>query len=36
MPTKGYVGSDDFVVEVSYRQQATDGKFRVHFSVTVQ
>ena len=35
-PAKGYVGPDDFVVEVSYRQRAEAGKFRVHFSVTVQ
>jgi hypothetical protein len=36
MPTKGYVGSDDFAVEVTYRQQGDAGKFRVHFRVTVQ
>jgi hypothetical protein len=36
MPTKGYAGADDFVVEVTYRQHDAVGKFRVHFSVTVQ
>jgi hypothetical protein len=36
MPSKGYVGPDDFVVEVTYRQQTADGEFRVHFSVTMQ
>jgi hypothetical protein len=36
MPGKGYTGSDDFTVEVNYRQQGDAGKFRVHFTVTVQ
>jgi hypothetical protein len=35
-PTKGYVGPDDFVVEVAYRQDRDVGKFFVHFAVTVQ
>ena len=35
-PSKGYVGPDDFAVEVAYRQGGSAGKFVVHFSVTVQ
>jgi hypothetical protein len=35
-PEKGYVGSDDFTVEVAYRQDNEAGKFFVHFAVTVQ
>jgi hypothetical protein len=36
MPSKGYVGRDEFVVEVAYRQGQTTGKFSVHWSITVQ
>ena len=35
-PQKGYVGTDDFLVEVAYRQDKEAGKFFVHFTVTVQ
>jgi len=35
-PSKGYAGSDDFTVEVSYRQRNESGKFFVHFSVVVR
>jgi hypothetical protein len=35
-PSRGYVGSDEFIVEVSYRQGTEQGKFRVHWSITVQ
>lgn len=35
-PAKGYVGPDEFVVEVAYRQNGQPGKFYVHFAVTVQ
>jgi hypothetical protein len=34
-PSKGYAGSDDFTVEVNYRQGNETGKFFVHFAVTV-
>jgi len=35
-PNKGYVGPDEFVVEVAYRQGSEPGKFFVHFAVAVQ
>ena len=35
-PENGYVGPDDFMVEVAYRQENQSGKFFVHFTVTVQ
>jgi hypothetical protein len=35
-PSKGYVGPDEFAVEVAYRQGREPGKFVVHFSVVVQ
>ena len=35
-PSKGYVGQDDFVVEVAYRQGKDTGKFSVHWHVVVQ
>lgn len=35
-PSKGYVGPDDFAVEVTYRQGRDNGKFVVHFAVAVQ
>jgi hypothetical protein len=35
-PNPGYVGRDEFVVEVAYRQANEPGKFYVHFAVTVQ
>lgn len=35
-PAKGYVGSDEFIVLMNYRQGKEVGKFQVHFSVTVQ
>jgi hypothetical protein len=35
-PAKGYVGKDDFTVEVDYRQFGQNGKFIVHWNVTVQ
>ena len=35
-PSKGYAGTDEFVVEVDYRQGTDKGKFYVHWSVTVQ
>jgi hypothetical protein len=35
-PSKGYVGPDEFAVEVAYRQGKDAGKFFVHFNVAVQ
>ena len=35
-PSKGYTGTDDFAVEVDFRQGKETGKFVVHFAVTVQ
>jgi len=35
-PAKGYVGKDDFTVEVDFRQGTQSGKFQVHWNVTVQ
>jgi hypothetical protein len=35
-PGKGYVGKDEFTVEVDYRQGQQTGKFYVHWNVTVQ
>jgi len=35
-PSKGYVGPDDFAVEVTYRQGRDNGKFVVQFAVAVQ
>jgi hypothetical protein len=36
VPSKGYVGRDEFTVEVRYRQQNEVGKFLVHWNVVVQ
>jgi hypothetical protein len=35
-PANGYVGKDEFTVEVDFRQGAEIGKFYVHWNVTVQ
>jgi hypothetical protein len=35
-PAQGYVGKDEFTVEVDYRQGSDKGKFYVHWNVTVQ
>ncbi len=35
-PFKGYVGPDDFTVEVGYRQGTEVGKFLVHWNIVVQ
>ncbi len=35
-PNKGFVGTDEFVVEVAYKQGSENGKFTVHWNVTVQ
>ncbi|MBN8981984.1 MAG: hypothetical protein J0I29_12010 [Rhizobiales bacterium] len=35
-PAKGYVGPDDFTVQMNYRLGKEVGKFHVHFAVTVQ
>ena len=35
-PAKGYVGPDDFTIEVDYRQNGQPGKFTVHWNVVVQ
>ena len=35
-PNKGFVGTDEFVVEVAYKQGNENGKFTVHWNVTVQ
>ena len=34
-PAKGYVGKDEFLVEVDFRQGMASGKFYVHCNVTV-
>jgi hypothetical protein len=36
IPAKGYVGKDEFTVEVDFRQGTASGKFYVHWTVTVQ
>jgi hypothetical protein len=36
LPSKGYTGTDEFAVEVAYRQGHDTGKFTVHFNVVVQ
>jgi len=36
MPAKGYVGKDEFTVEVDFRQGQATGKFYVHWNVVVQ
>jgi hypothetical protein len=35
-PGKGFVGKDEFTVQVDYRQGPDMGKFTVHWNVTVQ
>jgi len=35
-PDKGFVGRDDFTVEVDFRQGTVTGKFYVHWNVVVQ
>jgi hypothetical protein len=35
-PGKGFVGKDEFTVQVDYRQGSDTGKFTVHWNVTVQ
>ncbi len=35
-PGNGFVGKDEFTVEVDYRQGSDSGKFTVHWNVTVQ
>jgi hypothetical protein len=35
-PNKGFSGTDEFVVEVAYKQGNESGKFTVHWNVTVQ
>ena len=35
-PNKGFAGTDEFVVEVAYKQGSENGKFTVHWNVTVQ
>jgi hypothetical protein len=35
-PAKGFVGSDDFLIEVLYRETGHYGKFKVHWNVSVQ
>ena len=35
-PAKGFVGKDEFTVEVDYRQGNESGKFTVHWNVNVQ
>jgi hypothetical protein len=35
-PGKGFVGKDEFAVQVDYRQGSDTGKFTVHWNVTVQ
>jgi len=35
-PAKGYVGKDEFTVEVVFRQGQQGGKYYVHWNVTVQ
>ena len=35
-PSKGYVGRDEFTIEVQYRQRNEVGKFSVHWNAVVQ
>jgi hypothetical protein len=35
-PARGYVGKDEFTVEVAFRQGQQSGKYYVHWNVTVQ
>lgn len=35
-PDKGFVGKDEFIVEIDYRQGSETGKYTVHWNVTVQ
>ena len=35
-PAKGYVGKDEFTIEVNYRDGSQSGKFTVHWTATVQ
>ena len=35
-PAKGFVGRDEFTVEVEFRQGQETGKYYVHWTVTVQ
>ncbi len=35
-PAKGYVGPDEFTIEVAYRQNGQAGKYIVHWNVVVQ
>ena len=35
-PAKGFVGQDEFLVEVRYKQAGQSGKFFVHWTITVR
>jgi hypothetical protein len=35
-PDKDYVGSDDFTVEVTYKQYGVSGKVTTHYEVTIK
>jgi hypothetical protein len=35
-PAKGYVGNDEFTVEVAFRQGQQSGRYHIHWNVTVQ
>jgi hypothetical protein len=35
-PTKGYVGSDDFVVERAFELSGRTGKYKVHYHVSIK
>ena len=35
-PAKDYVGADDFVMEMSFRQNGKAGKFTVHYAAMVR
>jgi hypothetical protein len=35
-PNKGYVGTDDFVVQKVYELNGRTSKFKIHYTVTVQ
>ena len=35
-PTKDFVGTDDFVMEMSFRQSGVAGKYTAHYVVTVK
>ena len=35
-PGKGYVGTDEFAIEVNYRDGGNTGRFTVHWNVTVR